>query len=128
MSAQIRRVVTHQTVIEGSMTISIEAFLSDAVDESPRFPGGESELIKFINNNRRYPIEAYNAGIEGRVLCSFIVAPDGSIVNPEIIRGVEESLNREALRIISRMPRWNAGKIDGINVPVYYILAIPFRR
>lgn len=126
-NAQERRVVTYQTVMSGTL-IEIDAYVFDSVDEEPHFPGGDGAMMKFINRERRYPSEAYNAGIEGRVLCGFVVATDGTITGPEIIRGVEDSLNKEALRIISRMPRWVAGKIGDTKVPVYCILAIPFRR
>lgn len=124
---QERRVVTYQTVMSGNL-IEIDAYVFDSVDEEPHFPGGDGAMMKFINRERRYPSEAYNAGVEGRVLCGFVVATDGTITGPEIIRGVEDSLNKEALRIISRMPRWVAGKIGDTKVPVYCILAIPFRR
>lgn len=126
-NAQERRVVTYQTVMSGSL-IEIDAYVFDSVDEEPHFPGGDGAMMKFINRERKYPSEAYNAGIEGRVLCGFVVATDGTITAPEVIRGVEDSLNKEALRVISRMPRWVAGKIGDMKVPVYCILAIPFRR
>lgn len=126
-SAQQRRVVMYQTIVQGNRMVDIEAFVPDAVDEQPQFPGGDAAMIRFINRERRYPVDAYTAGVEGRVLCGFIVAPDGTIVSPEVIRGVEDSLNREAIRVISSMPRWVAGRISGESVPVYCILAIPFR-
>lgn len=120
--------MTYQTVVGGTRVVSMEAFIYDSVDEQPHFPGGDGAMMKFINRERSYPVAAYNAGIEGRVLCSFVVGTDGKITSPEVLRGVEESLNREALRVISRMPRWVPGKIDGVKVPVYCILAISFRR
>ncbi|MBD5244222.1 MAG: energy transducer TonB [Barnesiella sp.] len=126
--AQQRRVVTYQTVVSDNRVIDIDAYIFDSVDEEPHFPGGDGAMMKFINRERRYPAQAYNSGIEGRVLCGFVVTPDGTITGPEVIRGVEESLNKEAIRIISRMPRWVAGKIGDSKVPVYCILAIPFRR
>ena len=72
--------------------------------------------------------EAYEKGIEGRVICSFVVNSDGSISNIQILRGVEKSLNNEAVRIISKMPDWVPGKIDGQNVPVRVIHPIVFRK
>lgn len=105
----------------------IEAYLAESVDELPEFPGGEAALIRYINSVRRYPSEAYSRGIQGRVLCSFIVGSDGTISNVEIVRGVDEDLNREALRVIRHMPRWKAGRLDGASVPVFCILPVPFR-
>ena len=84
--------------------------------------------MKFINKERCYPEEAYNAGVQGRVLCSFIVQPDGAVSYIEVLRGVEKSLNDEAVRIISNMPKWSPGKVDGSNVPTYCILPISFRK
>ena len=125
--AQFRRVVTYQTVVSGNRLVELEAFTYDSVDEQPHFPGGDGAMTKFINRERKYPHTAYAAGIEGRVLCSFIVNADGSISNAEVIRGEYEPLNKEALRIISRMPKWVAGKINGTSVPVYCIMPISFR-
>ncbi len=106
----------------------IEVFEYDFVEEKPVFPGGGTELVNFINKNRRYPAEAYSMGIEGRVTCSFVVNCDGSISNVSIIRGVEPTLNKEAMRIISKMPNWSPGKIEGNAVPVRVICAVPFRK
>ena len=100
---------------------------SGYVDISPSFPGGECALIKFINKTRRYPVDAYNNKIQGRVVCRFVVHPDGSINAISIIKGVEDSLNQEAVRIIREMPKWTAGKLNDEPVPVYYVLTIPFR-
>lgn len=124
--AQWRRVVTYQSVTAGKV-INLQAYTFDSVDDQPHFPGGDGAMMKFINRERQYPHQAYAAGIEGRVLLSFIVNADGSISHAEVIRGVEQSLNDEALRIIGRMPRWVAGKIGETSVPVYCIMAIPFR-
>lgn len=99
----------------------------DVVDEQPQFPGGERGLINFINRTREYPYSAYTRKVEGRVLCSFIVNIDGSITHIKIIKGVEATLNKEAIRIIRSMPNWNAGKIGGEAVPVHCILPIAFR-
>ncbi len=105
-----------------------EVYEYDYVTEKPSFPGGETKFVRYINKTREYPKEAYKKGIEGRVICSFVVNSDGSISNIQILRGVEESLNNEAIRIISKMPDWVPGKIDGHNVPVRVIHPIVFRK
>lgn len=97
------------------------------VDEEPRFPGGERGLLRYINAHREYPQEAYENGISGRVLCSFTISSDGSVSDVQVIRGVEASLDREAVRVISGMPRWTPALISDQAVPVYYVLPIPFR-
>ena len=100
----------------------------DYVDVKPEFPGGGSSMMDFINSKREYPQEAYKNGVEGRVTCSFVVNPDGKISNVKVLKGVEQSLNNEALRIISMMPDWTPGSLDGVRVPVRVIYCIPFRR
>lgn len=105
-----------------------EVYEFDFVEVKPEFPGGGTELLNFINETRRYPAEAYALGIEGRVTCSFVVNCDGSVSNISIVRGVEKSLNKEAIRIIGKMPKWSPGKIEGETVPVRVICAIPFRK
>ena len=89
-----------------------EVYEYDYVTEKPSFPGGETKFVRYINKTREYPKEAYEKGIEGRVICSFVVNSDGSISNIQILRGVEKSLNNEAVRIISKMPDWVPGRID----------------
>lgn len=105
-----------------------EVYEYDYVTEKPSFPGGETKLVRYINKTREYPKEAYKNGVEGRVICSFVINSDGSISNIQILRGVEKSLNNEAIRIISKMPNWIPGKIDGHNVPVRVIYPIVFRK
>ena len=127
MSAQMKRVIAYQSTPR-SVTKYVEVYEYDYVDVQPQFPGGEVALVEYINNQRRYPVDAYSSNIQGRVLCSFVVNEDGSISHATIIRGVEPSLNQEALRLISEMPRWEAGKVANRSVPVHYILPIVFRK
>lgn len=115
-------------VSPSGVTTYKEVYEYDYVEVKPEFPGGDCKLMSFINENRRYPAAAYRDGIQGRVLCSFVVNSDGKISNISVLRGVEESLNREAVRIMSRMPQWTPGRIDGQAVPVRVIWAVPFRK
>lgn len=105
-----------------------EVYEYDYVWEKPSFPGGDVKLIQFINKHRRYPEAAYKAGIQGRVVCSFIVNTNGSVSDVQVFKGVEPSLNREAQRIFRLMPDWTPGKLDGIPVPVRVIRTVPFRK
>ena len=75
----------------------IEVYEYDFVEEKPSFPGGGQKLVNFINDTRRYPAEAYARGIEGRVMCSFVVHPDGSVSHISVIRGVEPTLNKDCV-------------------------------
>lgn len=113
---------------EGGRVEYREVYEYDYVWEKPSFPGGDGKLLRFINQNRRYPEAAYNAGIQGRVVCSFIVNSNGSISDVQVFKGVEASLNDEAVRIFRMMPSWNPGRINGMPVPVRVIRAVPFRR
>lgn len=126
LSAQTCRVKTASSI--NGNAVYTEVFEYDYVDEKPEFPGGSNNLVRYINSTREYPLEAYKAGIQGRVTCAFIVNTDGKISNISVIRGVESSLNQEAVRIISMMPDWSPGKIGRINVPVRVITSIPFRK
>lgn len=112
----------------GSCESFIEVYEYDYVSEKPTFPGGTTKLVEFINDMREYPAEAYKKGIQGRVTCSFVVNQDGSVSHISVIRGVEQSLNREAVRIMSKMPEWIPGKHDGHVVPVRVVWSVPFRR
>lgn len=108
--------------------VYMEVYEYDYVTEKPSFPGGEEKLLKFINRTRVYPELAYRYGIQGRVMCSFVVMADGSISNVRVMRGVEHSLDSEARRVIAKMPAWHPGKMHGKPVPVRVIYPITFRR
>lgn len=127
MAAAQTSMVNCGTNAAGSV-VYLEVYEYDYVMEKPSFPGGEEKMIKFINRTRVYPESAYRKGVQGRVLCSFVVMPDGSISNVRILRGVEHSLNCEAKRVLAKMPAWTPGKMYGRPVPVKVIYPITFRR
>ena len=125
MAAQTRRVTTVNPMSKQSY---MEVYEFDYVDIQPQFPGGERGLINFINKTREYPYYAYKNRIQGRVLCSFIVGTDGRVSDVRVIRGAgDESLNREAIRVIGEMPKWSVGKVGKHAVPVRVVLPINFR-
>lgn len=109
-------------------TVYTEVYEYDYVDQKPEFPGGRGSMINFINATRKYPSEAYENGIEGRVTCAFVVNPDGKVSHVQVLRGVETSLNEEAIRIVSAMPDWSPGKIEEQAVPTRVVCCIPFRK
>ena len=98
----------------------------DLVDEMPSFPGGLEELYKWIDNNVQYPAVARENGI-GRVIVKFIVEKDGSLSDSTVIRSVHPIVDREALRLVGQMPKWNPGKRAGIPVRVRCCLPIKFK-
>ena len=97
------------------------------VEQMPSFVGGESEMQRFISQNLKYPIVAQEAGIQGRVTVRFVVSRTGDIEDIEIMRNLDPSCDREAIRVIKSMPRWVAGKQNGKEVSVYFTLPIVFR-
>ena len=97
------------------------------VDQMPEYPGGMDAMGKFIHDNTHYPIVAAQAGIEGRVTICFIVTKNGSIKNIEVKRGLEAECDKEALRVVHAMPKWEPGKIKGQAVDVYFTLPITFK-
>lgn len=105
----------------------MEVYEYDFVSHKPCFPGGDTKLVEFINNNRRYPDAAYKAGIQGKVTCSFVVHANGSVSHIKVVKSVETSLNQEAMRILSLMPEWEPGRIGERPVPVRVIWSVPFR-
>lgn len=96
------------------------------VDKMPVYVYGESGLSDFIGHNIRYPREAKQEGIEGRILCSFVVAPDGSISNIEVVESANKALNEEAIRVLGLMPKWIPGENGGEKVHVKCLLPIDF--
>ena len=99
----------------------------DLVDEMPSFPGGLEELYKWIDNNVQYPAVAWENGIEGRVILKFIVEKDGSLSDSTVIHSVHPMVDREALRLVGQMPKWNPGRRAGVPVRVRYCLPIKFK-
>jgi len=97
------------------------------VEKQPEFPGGMTAMNAFLSSNIKYPVVAQENGIFGRVTCSFVVNIDGSIVDIEVIRGVDPSLDKEAMRVISTMPRWTPGEQRGRPVRVRFTLPVQFR-
>ena len=99
----------------------------DKVEELPAFPGGEVALMRFLSDNMKYPKVARESGIQGRVVVQFVVGSDGSICNAKVIRSIDPYLDKEALRVVSVMPRWKPGMQKGKPVSVQYTMPLMFR-
>ncbi len=97
------------------------------VEEQPSFKEGVKAMMNFIESEMKYPVIAKEKGIQGRVIVNYIVEKDGSITNPQIVRGVDPSLDKEAIRIIEAMPKWNPGLQRDERVRVKYTLPISFK-
>lgn len=99
----------------------------DVVEQMPSFPGGISGLRTYLNQNIRYPAEAQEICVQGRVVVSFVVGKDGHISDVTVLRSVDPSLDKEAVRVIRNMPRWSPGKQGGEPVRVRYNVPVSFR-
>lgn len=104
-----------------------DSIVFQVVEEMPDFPGGMQALMEYLSKNVKYPAEAHSAGIQGRVIVSFTVKKDGSIADTKIVRSVAPSLDKEAERVISTMPKWKPGKQRGEVVNVRFTVPVMFR-
>ncbi len=98
----------------------------DVVEQMPEFPGGKSALLNWISNNIHYPAVAEENGIQGRVVCSFVVEEDGSITDVKVVRSVDPLLDKEAVRVLRSMPKWKPGKQKGVPLRVKYTAPVTF--
>ncbi|MBQ8501518.1 MAG: energy transducer TonB [Bacteroides sp.] len=105
----------------------VEEQVFDMVEQMPQFPGGVSELMKYIAENMKYPVMAAENGIQGRVTCQFVVGKDGQVRDVKVLKTLDPYCDKEAVRVIQSMPRWIPGKQNGQAVAVKYTVPITFR-
>ena len=99
----------------------------DVVEQMPSFPGGMAALMAYLQKSIKYPPVAEENGIQGRVVCTFVVERDGSVTDVKVAKSVDPSLDKEAVRVVSAMPKWIPGKQNGQSVRVKYTLPVTFR-
>lgn len=99
----------------------------DVVEKMPEYPGGQAALFEYLQKNVKYPADAEKKKVEGRVLVTFVVNTDGSITDIEVVRKTFPSLDAEAVRVISGMPKWKPGEQKGKKVRVKYTVPLNFR-
>ncbi|MBR6601007.1 MAG: energy transducer TonB [Bacteroidaceae bacterium] len=97
------------------------------VENMPEYPGGMSELMKYLQKEIKYPKEAQEQGKQGRVIVEFVVEKNGSITEAKVMKPVDPLLDAEALRVVSAMPNWNPGKQRGKEVRTRFTLPVTFR-
>ena len=97
------------------------------VDEMPRFPGGEKEMMNFLSRNIKYPVEAQKQGVQGTVVLRFVVDKIGKVSDVSIMRSLSPETDEEAIRVVNAMPVWTPGKQNGEAVAVYYTLPVRFK-
>ena len=105
-----------------------EAIPFALVEEKPKFQGGDANTFSaWVNKNLQYPEIAKENGVQGRVTLQFTVNTDGSVSDVKVLRGVDESLDKEAVRVIQSMPNWIPGMQKGQPVRVKFTLPVTFR-
>ena len=97
------------------------------VDEMPQYPGGEAAMMKFVSENVKYPQEAKDKDIAGRVFVSFVVEKDGSVSTVKVMRGIGGGCDEEVVRVVKAMPKWKPGIKDGKPVRVSYMMPFTFK-
>ncbi len=103
------------------------AKIFEAVEQMPTFPGGEAALYKFLSDNINYPAAAAEEGVSGRVVVRFVVTKTGAIDQVTIARGKHPALDKEAMRVVKKLPKFIPGKQNGENVNVWYTLPVNFK-
>ena len=118
---------TEPVEMPNGMEVERQSKVFDVVEQMPQFPGGPSALFQYLSANVRYPETAHKAGVEGRIIATFVVEKDGTITESKIVKSVSPELDAEALRVLNSMPRWVPGKQDGQAVRVKYTVPVTFR-
>ena len=110
-----------------SETTNANEKIYNKADRMPSFPGGDTKMMLWLSSNIEYPASAIENGAQGRVVVSFVVEKDGSLSNVKVDKSIEASLDKEALRLVGAMPKWEAGEIGGKKVRVRHKIPITFR-
>ena len=114
--------------VENTPSDEEEEVIYMVVEKMPEFPGGQQALFTFICENLAYPEDAHTNGIQGRVICQFVVEKDGRVSDVQVVRSSgNSSLDKEALRVIKSMPNWTPGTQRGKPVRVKYTMPVSFR-
>jgi protein TonB len=114
--------------VEAPVEEEEEEVIFVVVESMPEFPGGAQAMMRYIAENIKYPVIAQENGIQGRVICQFVVEKDGKVSDIQVVRSSgEASLDKEAQRVIGSMPKWKPGKQRGKPVRVKYTLPVNFR-
>ena len=104
-----------------------ETKVFDVVEVMPSFPGGQAALFEWLSKNIKYPVVAEENGVQGRVIVTFVVERNGSITDVQVVKSVDPSLDKEAVRVVKAMPHWIPGKQNGQAVRVRFTLPVQFR-
>ncbi len=124
----LNKVQVKEQVIAETKPVEEEKVYNIAmVEQKPEFVGGEAAMYKWLSDHINYPAAAAEEGVSGRVVVEFEVSKTGSIEKVRVIRGRHPALDKEALRVVKSMPKWNPGRNNGQPVKVTYTLPVTFR-
>lgn len=126
-TAEVTAPQTDSIVDATDITLMDKSEVFVVVENQPEFPGGTPAMMKFLKDSVKYPVEAQEKGIEGRVITNFVVEKDGRLSDFNVVRGIDPSLDKEALRVLKAMPNWKPGTQRGQNVRVRFTLPVVFR-
>lgn len=104
-----------------------EDVVFEVVEQMPSFAGGMEGLMRYLSKNIKYPAAAQKAGTQGQVVVQVVIDSNGNVTNPKVIQGVDPSLDAEAIRVTSNMPKWQPGTQRGKAVNVRYTFPIEFK-
>lgn len=116
-----------EVIVEEKKPEPVKDEVFQSVEQMPVFPGGEAELLKWISTHIKYPTIAMENGIQGRVTIRFVVTKDGSIGEVQVARGKDPDLDKEAVRVVKSLPKFNPGRMNGQPVSVWYTLPVNFK-
>ncbi len=118
---------TELQVVEAPKVVEEKTYEMFDIQKAPSFPGGEQELLKFLNQNIKYPPLARENNIQGVVALTFVVNKDGSVSDVNIVKDIGGGCGKEAVRVVNSMPKWVPGEANGHPVKVRFTLPVRFR-
>ena len=113
--------------VKQAVTQVEEEKVYQVIEQMPQFPGGEGELLGYINKNIKYPVIAQENGIQGKVILRFVVSKTGQVDRVEVVRSLDPACDKEAIRVVKSLPKFIPGKQNGVNVAVWYTLPVTYK-
>ena len=114
-------------IADAGKVVAAEEKIFDIVEQMPSFPGGDREMMAYLSNNLKYPVIAQEQNIQGQVIIRFVVGKNGEVKDVTVMRSLDPSCDKEAIRVVKSMPKWIPGKQNGNPVLVYYTLPVRFK-
>lgn len=122
-----KQVVRDMVVAEEPKPVEEKTYTMAMVEQKPEFPGGEAAMYSWLGSHISYPAQASEEGVQGRVVVQFDISKTGAIENVKVVRGRHPALDKEAMRLVKAMPKWQPGRNNGQPVKVTYTLPVTFK-